>query len=159
MIISRQQNQRKKKRMQLNLYLPRHQIHINRNETINSETPSQNKYLEEISENACFKVQDTENQTEFERSVETSSTPTTKTIPETIYEFKPKKPDLELSNSSKILTALFDEREFIKTYAKYRKQLKENKKRDKDTIATYKKVAAETEVKIKIGFRKSIKST
>ena len=49
--------------------------------------------------------------------------------------------------------------EFIKTYAKYRKQLKENKKHDKDTIATYKKVAAEIEVKIKIGFRKSIKST
>ena len=73
--------------------------------------------------------------------METSSTPITKTIPETIYAFKPKKSDLELSNCSKMLTALFGEREFIKTYDKYRKQLKGNKKHDKDTIASDKKVA------------------
>ena len=55
-----------------------------------------------------------------------------------------------MSNSSKMLIALFGEREFIKTYDKYRKQLKENKKHDKDTIASHKKVAAEIEVKLKI---------
>ena len=33
---------------------------------------------------------------------------------------------------------------------KYRKQLKENKKHDKDTFASHKKVAAEIEVKLKI---------
>ena len=56
---------------------------------------------------------------------------------------RPKKPNLELSNSSEMLIGLFGEREFIKTYDKYRKQLKENKKHDKDSIASYKKVAAE----------------
>ena len=60
------------------------------------------------------------------------------------------KPNIELSNSSKIFTALFGEREFIKTYDKYRKQLKENKKHDKDTVASYKNVAVEIEVKLKI---------
>ena len=57
------------------------------NETISSKTASTNKYLLEISENTCFKVQDTENQIEFDRSVKTSSTPVTKPIPETIYAF------------------------------------------------------------------------
>ena len=61
------------------------------NETVSSETLSKKKYLQEISENACIKVQDTENQIEFERSLETYSTPITKTIPEIIYAFKPKK--------------------------------------------------------------------
>ena len=56
---------------------------------------------------------------------------------------RPKKPNLELSNSSEMLIGLFGEREFIKTYDRYRKQLKENKKHDKDSIASYKKVAAE----------------
>ena len=120
------------------------------NETISSETPNKNKYLQEIPENTCFKVQDTENPIKFDRSVESSSTPITKPIPETIYAVRPKKPNLELSNSSKILIALFGEREFIKTYDKYRKQLKENKKHDKDTIASYKKVAPENEVRLKI---------
>ena len=92
----------------------------------------------------------TENPIKFDRSVESSSTPITKPIPETIYAVRPKKPNLELSNSSKILIALFGEREFIKTYDKYRKQLKENKKHDKDTIASYKKVAPENEVRLKI---------
>ena len=49
-----------------------------------------------------------------------------------------------------MLIALFDEMEFIKTYDKYRKQLEENKKYDKDTIASYKKVAVEIEVKLKV---------
>ena len=49
-----------------------------------------------------------------------------------------------------MLIALFGEREFIKTYGKYTKQLKENKKHDKDTIASYEKVAAEIEIKLKI---------
>ena len=79
------------------------------NETVSSETIRKNKYLQEVSENTCFKFQDTENQIEFERSVETSSTPITKTIPEIIYAFKAKKPNLELSNSSKMLLALFGE--------------------------------------------------
>ena len=49
-----------------------------------------------------------------------------------------------------MLIALFDEMEFIKTYDKYRKQLEEDKKHDKDTIASYKKVAVEIEVKLKV---------
>ena len=49
-----------------------------------------------------------------------------------------------------MVIALFGEKEFIKTYDKYRKQLKENKKHNKDTIASCKKVAAETEVKLKV---------
>ena len=49
-----------------------------------------------------------------------------------------------------MLIALFDEMEFIKTYDIYRKQLEENKKHDKDTIASYKKVAVEIEVKLKV---------
>ena len=79
---------------------------------------------------------------EEERSVETSSTPITKPIPENIHAFKPKKPDLELSNSSTMLTALLRERGNLSKHDKYRKQLKENKqtkKNDKDTIASYKK--------------------
>ena len=43
------------------------------NETISSKTPSKNKYLQEIPETTCFKVQDTENQIEFDRPVKTSS--------------------------------------------------------------------------------------
>ena len=93
------------------------------NENISSETTGENNYLEEIPENTSFKVQDAENQTEFDRSVETSSMPITNPIPETVDAFRPKKPIPELSNSSKILIALFGEKEFIKTYDKFRKQL------------------------------------
>ena len=39
------------------------------NDSINSKTPSKNKYLQEIPENTCFKVQDTESQIEFDRSL------------------------------------------------------------------------------------------
>ena len=85
------------------------------NETISSETASKSKYLLEIPENTCFKVQDTKNQIEFDRSVETSSTRITQPIPETIYAFRPKKANPELSNSSKMLFALFGEMESIKT--------------------------------------------
>ena len=67
-----------------------------------------------------------------------------------MYALKPKKPDLELSNSLYMFTALIGEREFIKIYGKYRKQLKENKKHDKGTIASDKKVAPEIEIKLKI---------
>ena len=49
-----------------------------------------------------------------------------------------------------MLLALFGAREFIKTYDKYWKHLKWNKEHDKDTIALYKKVATEIEVKLKI---------
>ena len=52
----------------------------------------------------------TENPIKFDRSVESSSTPITKPIPETIYAIRPKKPNLELSNSSKMFIALFGER-------------------------------------------------
>ena len=93
------------------------------NENISSETPSKNNYLEEIPENTCFKVQDAENQIEFDRSVETSSMSITNPIPETVDAFRPEKPNPELSNSSKIPIALFSEKEFIKTYDKFRKQL------------------------------------
>ena len=68
---------------------------------------------------------------EEERSVETSSTPITKPIPENIYAFKSKKPDLELSNSSTMLIALFRERGDLSKHDKYRKQLKENKQTKK----------------------------
>ena len=71
---------------------------------------------------------------EEERSVETSSTPITKPIPENIYAFKPKKPDLELSNSSTMLIALFRERGNLSKHDKYRKQLKENKQTKKNII-------------------------
>ena len=47
------------------------------NETITSKTPSKNKYLQNMLENTCFKVQNTENQVKFDSSVETSSTPIT----------------------------------------------------------------------------------
>ena len=107
------------------------------NESISSENTSKNKYLQEIPENTFFKIH-------------ISSTPITKPFPETIYAFKPKKPNLEFCNSSKMLIALFGEMKFFKIYDKYRKKLKENKKHDKDTIASYKKVAAEIEVKLKI---------
>ena len=120
------------------------------NETISSETPSKNNYLQEIPDTTCFKIKNTENQIGFDRSEETSSPPITKPIPEAIYEFKPKKPNLELSNNSKMLIALFGEREFIETSGKYRTQLKENKKHDNNAIASHKKVAPEIEAKLKI---------
>ena len=86
------------------------------NELISHETPSKRKYLQKIPENTYFKVQDPENQTEYDTSVETSFKQITKSIPEAIYAFRPKKPNLELSHCSKMLIALFDESEFIKTY-------------------------------------------
>ena len=106
------------------------------NETISSKTPSKINVLKKVSGNKCFKVQDAENQIEFKRSVETFFTPITKAILKTTYAFKPQTPNLESTNSSKMPVAIFDEREFIAKYDKYRKQLKETKKHEKYTAVS-----------------------
>ena len=79
-------------------------------------------------QNKCFENQNTEKQIEFESSVETSFTSIAKPILETIYACKPKKPNLESCNSSKMPVCLIGEKEFITKIDKYRKQFKENKK-------------------------------